>query len=130
MQINICLYLSKGLAEFMFVANVNEFFIPQGDNWNFMDVFSSIKPKTNIERKDEKAIDMWREKEGAADGSHGWARQHAHPYCYMTVMSDCVFSDTSMDFDDTANPWLGQRYPRHLYQHLSLSLMSVTCYLQ
>lgn len=111
MQINTCLYLSKGLAEFIFIANAHEFFVPQGKNWNFQDVFLSIAPKTNFERMDGKALDVWRKKNSSTDDSHGWAQQHAHPYCYLSVASNRVYKDNSMDNDDVLNPWIGQRYP-------------------
>lgn len=133
MQINTCLYLSKGLAEYLFVANSNEFFVPQGNNWNFKDVFASITPKTNIEIKNEKTMDVLLKKKmktgtSASDDSHGWAQQHAHPYCYITVASSSVYKGTSVDFDDGMNPWLGQRYLglMHLYtlvNHLSTTIM-------
>ena len=112
MQINTCLYLSKGLAEYLFVANSNEFFVPQGNNWNFLDVFASITPKINVEIKNEKTMDVLRKKKmktGSADDTHGWAQEHAHPYCYITVASSTVYKGTSSDFDDVMNPWLGQR---------------------
>ena len=118
MQINTCLYLSKGLAEFILIANTHEFFVPQGNNWNFKDVFSSIVPKLNVDWKDEKTMDGWRMKNGTTDDSHGWAQQHAHPYCYISVASNNVYSGNLLDFDDGANPWIGQRYPGHLYPQL------------
>ena len=120
MQINTCLYLSRGLAEYLFIASSNEFFVPQGDNWNFMDVFKSTTPKINVEIKNEKTMDVWRKKkktDSTSDDSHGWAQQHAHPYCYITVASSSVYKGTSIDFDDVMNPWLGQRYQcrMHVY---------------
>ena len=46
MQLNSCLFHSKGLAEYVLVTNLDDFFVPQGLNFNFNDVISSIARKS------------------------------------------------------------------------------------
>jgi hypothetical protein len=108
MQINTCLFLSKGIAEYLFVVASHEFFIPQGDNWSFQDVFSSIAAKTDIGPKDEKTLSIWQKSK--ADDSQARARKHAHPNCYISVASDIVYNPVALDPTDVGDPWIGLRY--------------------
>jgi hypothetical protein len=107
-QINTCLFLSKGIAEYLFVVASHEFFIPQGDNWSFQDVFSSIAAKTDIGPKDEKTLSIWQKSK--ADDSQARARKHAHPNCYISVASDIVYNPVALDPTDVGDPWIGLRY--------------------
>jgi hypothetical protein len=114
MQINTCLFLSKGIAEYLFVAASHEFFIPQGDNWNFQDVFKSIAAKTDIGPKDEKTLSILQK--SIADDSQARAREHAHPNCYISVASDFVYNPVALDPTDVGDPWIGLRY-RDIFLH-------------
>ena len=92
MQINSCLFHSKGLAEYVLVADIDEFFIPKGMNYNFNDVINSIVRKNN--EIDERRL-----------------RDHsiAHPYCYVRVQGEVVFNPTVHEERDIKHTWIGQR---------------------
>jgi Glycosyltransferase family 92 len=111
MQINMCLHHSRGLAEFVYMSDLQEFFIPQGKNRNFFDVFKSIEPQTDLSiysEIDNKVIDIWRDKK-TADSGHGWAAKNAHPFCYISVDSEYVVDAKRGVYTDSDHPWVGQR---------------------
>ena len=98
MQVNTCLYLSKGFAEYVLVLDLQELFIPKGLNWNFQDLLSSIKPsidhitRSQYQSQDElinNRIEDISMKDKEITG-HGWATDHAHPYCYITVIGEAL----------------------------------------
>lgn len=122
MQINTCLFLAKGIAEYLFVAASHEFFIPQGSNWNFQDVFSSIAAKSDIEPRDEKTLNIW--KKSKDNDSQVRAREHAHPNCYISVASNLVQNPVALDPSDLRDPWIGLRY-RGIYLHPNPCLLLV-----
>ena len=122
MQINTCLFLSKGIAEYLFVAASHEFFIPQGNNWNFQDVFSSIAAKSYIGPKDDKTLSIWQKSK--ADDSQARAQEHAHPNCYISVASDLVYNPVALESSDSGDPWIGLRY-RGIYLHPNPCLLHV-----
>lgn len=111
MQINTCLYFSKGLAEYIFVLDLDEFFVPKGTNFNFLDIFTSIAPKENLldyASLGEGITGLWREK--LKTGGHGWASNHAHPACYFSVLSEVVLNPAKGGYHNRERPWIGQRY--------------------
>jgi hypothetical protein len=110
MQINSCLFYAKGMAEYVFILDLDEFFIPKGKNFNFLDVFNSIAPKEDLLEYaplGDKVISVWREK--AKSGGHGWASGHAHPSCYISVFSDVMVNPVKGGYFDMDRPWVGQR---------------------
>lgn len=92
MQINTCLFHSKGLAEYVLVTDIDEFFIPKGINFNFNDVINSIARKNN-------EIDERRLRNDSI----------AHPYCYVRVQGEVVFNPTAYEKRDIKHMWIGQR---------------------
>lgn len=110
MQINTCLYYAKGMAEYVFALDLDEFFIPKGKNFNFLDVFKAIEPKEDLlvyAALGDGAIPVWREK--LKTGGQGWASGHAHPSCYISVSSDVMVNPAKGGYSDTERPWIGQR---------------------
>ena len=98
MQINSCLFHSKGLAEYVLVSDLDEFFIPQGLNSNFNDVINSIARKSN-------EINMRRLRNDSNKG----AEKIAHPHCYVRVQGEVVFNPTAGKYRDVNRIWMGQR---------------------
>ena len=98
MQINSCLFHSKGLAEYVLVTDLDEFFIPQGLNFNFNDVIGSIARKSNEmnERRLSNELNKGVEK-------------IAHPYCYVRVQGEVVYNPTAARYRDMNRIWMGQR---------------------
>lgn len=92
MQINSCLFHSKGLAEYVLVMDIDEFFIPKGLNFNFDDVIHSIVRKNN-EINERRLRDY----------------NIAHPYCYVRVLSEVVLNPTVYRDRNKKHIWIGQR---------------------
>lgn len=92
MQINSCLFHSKGLAEYVLVTDIDEFFIPKGLNFNFNDVINSIVRKNN-------EIDERRLRDDSI----------AHPYCYVRVQGEVLFNPPAYRDRDMKHIWIGQR---------------------
>ena len=111
MQINMCLHFSRGLADFVFITDLGEFFIPRGKYFNFLDLLKSIEPKVDMSvysGRGNKIVDTWRDKK-ISDNAHGWADGHAHPYCYISVDAEYVVNPKAMGYSDRDHPWVGQR---------------------
>ena len=98
MQINSCLFHSKGMAEYVLVSDLDEFFIPQGPNFNFNDVINSIARKSN--EVNERRLDN--------DLNKG-VEKIAHPHCYVRVQGEAVFNPTLGRYRDINRIWMGQR---------------------
>ena len=92
MQINSCLFHSKGLAEYVLVTDIDEFFIPKGFNFNFNDVMNSVARKND-------EIDERRLRDDNI----------AHPYCYVRVQGEVVLNPTVYRARDKKHIWIGQR---------------------
>ena len=92
MQINSCLFHSKGLAEYVLVTDIDEFFIPKGLNFNFNDVINTV-----ARRNDE--IDERRLRDYSI----------AHPYCYVRVHGEVLLNPTVYRERDKKHIWMGQR---------------------
>jgi hypothetical protein len=73
MQINTCLYLTKGLSEYVAILEIDEFFMPKGKYGNFLDVLNSI-PKYDIRTSDHSSV---------VSRVGGFADGDDHPYCYI-----------------------------------------------
>lgn len=99
-QVNTCLYLSKGFAEYVLVLDLEELFIPKGINFNFQDLFSSITPSKNhitrsqyqSELTNKKIEEIWIKDKDKEVSRHGWSTDHAHPYCYITVIGEVLLN--------------------------------------
>ena len=110
MQINSCLYHSRGMAEYLLVVELHEFFVPKGNNWNFLDVLKSIEATEVVLDGAEKGSQTGGvsiTKRGG--GIHGWAAKNNHPACYITVFSDVVVNPFIGGHTDAERPWIGQR---------------------
>jgi Glycosyltransferase family 92 len=110
MQINSCLFYAKGMAEYVFILDLDELFLPKGKNFNFLDVFTAMTPKEDLlpfASLGTSTTQIWRDKVQA--GGKGWASGHAHPSCYITVSSDVMLNPQKGGYFDTEHPWVGQR---------------------
>jgi Glycosyltransferase family 92 len=105
MQINSCLYHSRGTAEYLLVIDLHEFFVPRGNNWNFLDVLKSIEATEVVSESAEKGSQHG----GTSVDIRGINAKHNHPACYITVFSDVVVNPFIGGYTDAGRPWTGQR---------------------
>ena len=116
-QINTCLYLTKGMAEYVNVLEIDEFFIPQGKHFNYADVLKTAELGNTVNqanRENEEKNDF----RGRSDNNISskktgiemvFAAEQAHPACFFSVYSEVFMNKNS---DDRSNPWIGERYVR------------------
>ena len=109
-QVNLCTYFSKGMADYVALWDYDEFFIPKGNNKNVIDLVNSLDVPTNAPLKptdDPSGVDLidlktkWKGGKGYADGD-------AHPLCYIQLQSKVVASETEHYSFDSNRPWIGQ----------------------
>ena len=105
MQINSCLYHSRGMAEYLLVIDLDEFFVPKGNNWNFLDVLKSIEATEVVPDGAEKGSQTG----GVSKMIRCHDALHNHPACYITVFSDVVVNPFIGGYTDAERPWIGQR---------------------
>ncbi len=95
-QATSCLYLAKGVAEYITFHDIDEFFVPAGDHRTFSDVFNAIEAKAT------------------QSPSAGFANLDQHPYCHLIASSNVIVDQrggsSSVDNYDPFLPWMGHRY--------------------
>ena len=104
LQVNTCLYLSKGLAEYVAVLDVDELFIPKGIHSSFFDVLKGVHSTPSLNNFDSVAL-----QKSLAFGVkvNGDAEVHRHPFCFITVNSEVFISHVEVDKE---HPWMHERY--------------------
>jgi Glycosyltransferase family 92 len=85
--VNFCSYYSKGVADYIGIWDLDEFFIPKGKNKNLLNVIENAYPENekildpDIPRifDEDKSVDKkW-------PGGRGWADGHGHPFCNIQL---------------------------------------------
>jgi hypothetical protein len=109
-QTNACLYSTKGLADYLLVMDVDEFFIPnfQRGFRTILDVIRVVEAPEAIAPPEsaqvlEEVKDTWAGGRGLADGE-------AHPLCYLKLTSQVHVNRRSGSYRDPAHPWMGERF--------------------
>ena len=88
----MCLYYSKGVADYVGVWDYDEFFQPRGSNKNIIDVVKAMEspsgPIAYFHPNDADPVAMskagWKPQRGMADDS-------AHPFCYIMLNSEVTY---------------------------------------
>ena len=124
MQINTCLYLAKGMAEYVLILELEDFFIPRGNNWNFKNVMEALKPENqrrswslscNASQKENEngSIFTYQRNESVLQGRENddlvYVRDQGHPYCYINVPTEITSHSNQNGRKNLENPWIGQR---------------------
>lgn len=107
-QVNLCTYFSKGMADYVGIWDYDEFFIPKGNNKNIVDLVNALDVAPNKPLKPEgpdgvDLIDLktkWKGGKGYADGD-------AHPLCFIQFQSKVVASEVENYSFDPNRPWIG-----------------------
>ena len=125
LQINTCLYLAKGMAEYVNVLDIDEFFIPQGKHYNYADVLQTAENSgdaknegysgdtdDNDDRDDRGNVDEGDDRDGRdgaeeASAAVVFADNQAHPACFFSIDSEVFMNRIS---DDRHHVWIGERY--------------------
>lgn len=109
-QANACLYTAKGLADYLLLMDVDEFFIPRINHGHrsILDVITAVEASTPISAPESSQV--LEEIKEAWAGGRGLADGEAHPFCYMKLTSEVYVNRRSGAFVDFAHPWMGQRF--------------------
>ena len=120
-QINMCFYYNKGIADFVGLWDVDEFFIPKGGSKNLLDMLDSTE---ETDSKKLQPIDLNNPETDAWSVSHrpgkrGYASAHAHPYCYIQISSDVVANKVDLSSLNNEALWIGNRFRHDVEQRSS-----------
>jgi hypothetical protein len=108
MHVNMCLYLAKGVADYVAVWDTDEYFIPKPPHHTIMDVIRSAESPQPLQPfpndTDVFALSAnWK-------GGRGWADGHAHPFCYLHLTSDCIFRKDGNPQSVNKVSWIGEDF--------------------
>ncbi|CAE7267252.1 unnamed protein product, partial [Symbiodinium microadriaticum] len=108
-NVNMCLYHAKGVADYVAIWDIDEYFIPKPPHHSIMDVIRSadtFEPLTPLVGDPFKLFPQWK-------GGRGWADGDAHPLCYLMLSSEVLYrpKGTPVEGDPKA-PWVGNRFTR------------------
>jgi hypothetical protein len=111
--VNMCLYLSKGLADYLAIWDTDEYFIPKPPNHSIMDVIrraDSQVPLTPLPSD----VDPWAMVQ-TWKGGKGWADGEGHPLCYFMLSSEVLYRpEDSAPTSTMGNRWVGSRFTREI----------------
>ena len=110
--VNMCLYLTKGMVDYLAIWDVDEYFIPMLPHHTIMDVIRAQEASKPMIPLNESENDAW-ELTTSWKGGPGWADGDAHPFCYLQMHSDVLMrpKDSKMRADSDT-PWVGMRFTR------------------
>lgn len=103
-QVNMCLYLSKGVADYVAVWDIDEYFIPKPPYTSIVQVIASAEESSALMLLEENDIDKEKWK-----GGKGWADGDAHPYCFLMLDAVAVFN--SDEYVVKKSRWIGDKFP-------------------
>jgi hypothetical protein len=108
----MCLYLTKGMVDYLAIWDVDEYFIPMLPHHTLMDVIRAqeapgpLTPLVEAESDPWQLVNTWR-------GGPGWADGDGHAFCYLQMHSEVLFRPKgSKTRADSVTPWVGMRFTR------------------
>ena len=107
--VNMCLFLSKGVADYLAIWDVDEYFIPKPPNYSIIDVIRRADAADPLAPL-PKDVDPWAM---ARDwkGGKGWADGEGHPLCYFMLSSEVLYRpEGSSPVSTLDNRWVGTRF--------------------
>ena len=89
----MCLYYSKGAADYVGVWDYDEFFQPRGSNTNIIDVVKAMEspsgPIAYFHPNDADPVAMY---EAGWKPQRGMADSQPHPFCYLQLHSEVTYA--------------------------------------
>ena len=101
--VNMCLYLTKGMVDYLAVWDVNKYFIPQLPHHTIVDIIEATKyPASSTV-----ALHDLENGDSKSSSGRGWADGHNHPFCYLDLEIEevIVLSDSRSDEQVPFKPW-------------------------
>jgi hypothetical protein len=109
--VNMCLYFTKGLAEYLAIWDIDEYFIPKPPHSTISQVISSmdISPRESLTPIPPSANIFELAKNWS--GGRGWADAEGHPLCYFMMSSEVLYRPPlSYPISTLSNRWIGTRF--------------------
>eukprot|EP01039_Chlorochromonas_danica_P006104 gene6104-6721_t len=104
-SVNMCLYFAKGMADYVAIWDVDEFFIPHGTNKDLLDLLDSV---------DDVEISMSRLVSGEStvltSPRKGMADGHGHPLCYIQLYSTTLYEVADGRQEASTNIWFKNNF--------------------
>ena len=97
-HVNMCMYYSKGVADYVGVWDFDEFFQPRGANKNLLDVVAAMEPLDGpIVYDYPPDADPLVYFQGPFTPRRGMADKDGHPFCYLILQSEVTYIEKSVD---------------------------------
>lgn len=128
-HVNMCLYYSKGTADYVGVWDYDEFFQPRGSNKNLIDVVKAMEspsgPIAYFHPSDADPLAMyhagWKPQRGMADGE-------AHPFCYIMLNSEVTYMRPNSPLDPKTVTTISTTiFSKPAMTHLTRKLFKFSC---
>jgi hypothetical protein len=116
MHVNMILYLTKGVVDYLAIWDIDEYFIPRLPYNNILEVIHAAESPVPLKPYPPETSLL--ELSHHFKGGRGWADGDAHPFCYLMIFSEVVYASQS-DYDPD-KPWVGDRL-RHLPEKSGLA---------
>lgn len=84
----MCLYYSKGSADYVGVWDFDEFFQPRGQNKNLLDVIDAVEPAKDAVPFQHEPNKTSLEVYAGWKPARGMADKDGHPFCYLVLNSE------------------------------------------
>jgi hypothetical protein len=110
--VNMCLFYTKGLAEYIAIWDIDEYFIPKLPHSTISDVIHTmdIGPRESLQPIVSSTQDIIKLSKNWT-GGRGWADQEAHPLCYFMMSSEVLYRPPlSLPLSTLSNRWIGTRF--------------------
>ena len=115
-QVNMCLYYAKGVADYVGIWDLDEYFIPKLPYNSIVDVLKAVESPQPItphspEMNASYLFSTWKKGRGLADLS-------GHPLCYYLLSSLVILNKGQNKPVDPQHPWMGEVFshgpePKH-----------------
>ena len=101
-HVNMYLYLTKGMVDYLGVWDIDEYFIPQLPHHTIQDVIMAAESPEPLKPFPLDA-DPYTQPHKPGPG---WADGDGHPFCYLMLSSECIFSSLGYpEVFDLMKPW-------------------------
>lgn len=109
---NICMYFAKGMADYVAIWDIDEFFIPLGENRNIVDLLARIDTVEDLPYPYESNAQGKQVETDWSPRQRGMASGQGHPLCYIQLYSDSFYRASSLKYTDPNNLWFHDNYQR------------------
>lgn len=94
-NVNMCMYYAKGMADYVAIWDVDEFFIPHGENKNLLNLIAAADTMETIPNRYPDRTNLTLAKQSYVS-QRGMADGHGHPLCYIQLYSTSYYQVDSM----------------------------------